>query len=92
MLLAARIGRQVARRVDPDGSVSGRAELLAAVTAGAFLVTPLFGSYEVDGELIAVPLVLAGLVLLLRADAHPPRPTASAWLAAAGQPARRPRW
>jgi len=83
VLLAARIGRQVARRVDPDGSVSGRAELLAAVTAGAFLVTPLFGSYEVDGELVAVPLVLAGLVLLLRADAPAPAHRV-AWLAAAG--------
>ena len=84
VLLAAQIGRQVARRVDPDGTASGRAELLAAVTAGAFLVTPLFGSTEVDGELIAVPLVLAGLLLLLRADERPAPTHRVGWLAAAG--------
>ena len=47
-------------------------------------MTPLFGSNEVDGELVAVPLVLAGLVLLLRADAQPVPAHRFAWLAAAG--------
>ena len=37
-----------------------------------------------DGELIAVPLVLAGLVLLLRAEAQPAPAHRAGWLAAAG--------
>jgi hypothetical protein len=39
---------------------------LAAVVAAVFLSTPLFGSAEVNGELLAVPLVLGGVVAYLR--------------------------
>lgn len=44
-----------------------RAGVLCAATAGVFLVTPLFGTTEVNGELVAAPLVLTGVALLLRA-------------------------
>ena len=40
---------------------------LASLTAAVFLCDPLFGTTEVDGELLAVPFVLAGLLTLLRA-------------------------
>ena len=56
-------------------------------------MTPLFGSTEVDGELIAVPLVLAGLVLLLRAEAQP-APAHRVGVAGGRRSGRapRPRW
>jgi hypothetical protein len=38
-----------------------------AAVATAFTSTPLFGATEVDGEILAVPLVLAGILFLLRA-------------------------
>ncbi|RYP82781.1 hypothetical protein EKO23_21060 [Nocardioides guangzhouensis] len=66
VLLAARVGRLVADRVgagDPHPAV-----VVAALTSGVFLASPLVGSFEVDGELVAVPLVLLGLVLLLEGD------------------------
>lgn len=39
----------------------------AAVLCAALLSTPLFGSMEINGELLAVPFVLAAAVLVLRA-------------------------
>jgi hypothetical protein len=66
VLLAARVGRLVAVRV---GALDPRpAVLVAALTTGVFLASPLLGSFEVDGELVAVPLVLLGLVLLLEGE------------------------
>lgn len=44
--------------------------VLAAVTT-LLLSDPLFGALEVDGELLAVPFVLAGLFTLLRALGRP---------------------
>lgn len=53
------------------------------LVAAAFLTTPLFGTTEVDGELLAVPLVLIGLLALVRAwGAAWPR--ALLWFALAG--------
>jgi hypothetical protein len=46
---------------------TGRRSVLPALVSGAFLSTPLFGTGMVNGELLAVPVVLAGLVCLLRA-------------------------
>jgi hypothetical protein len=46
---------------------AGRWTVVPAVVAGAFLSTPLFGTGMVNGELLAAPLVLAGLVALLKA-------------------------
>jgi hypothetical protein len=46
---------------------AGRRTLTPVLVAAVFLSTPLFGTTEVNGELLAVPLVLAGLVALVRA-------------------------
>lgn len=57
--LAGLLGWQVAR--------SRGGALLTAATALVLLDAPLFGGLVVDGELLAVPFVLAGLCCLLRA-------------------------
>jgi hypothetical protein len=59
-----------------------RAAALTAATAAVFLSTPLFGTREVNGELLAVPFVLGGLVAVLRAVGVGRR--AWAWWPAAG--------
>lgn len=41
----------------------------AALTAAVFLSTPIFGTAGVDGELLAVPFVLAGVLLTVRSVA-----------------------
>ena len=66
VLLAAAVPSAL---LTPAGSLDrrARAALLTAVTAAALLASPLFGAMEVDGELLAVPAVLAGCLLLLRA-------------------------
>jgi hypothetical protein len=58
------------------------APLLAAATAAVFLSTPLFGTREVNGEILATPFVLAGLVVVFRALEADRR--AWAWWTAAG--------
>jgi hypothetical protein len=58
------------------------AATLTAATAAVFLSTPLFGTREVNGEMFAVPFVLAGLVLVLRAVGTGSR--ATLWWVAAG--------
>lgn len=57
VLLAGRLTRAAA----------GSRALTPVLLAALFLSTPLFGTTEVDGELLAVPLVLLALVALLRA-------------------------
>lgn len=49
------------------GQVRTRVAVVCAATAAVFLATPLFGTYEVNGELIAAPLVLTGFALVLAA-------------------------
>ena len=71
VLLAARVGRLVAPGYR-------RAPAWTAGTAAAFLSSPLFGSHEVNGELLAVPFVLGGLVAALQAFVHPD-PRRGAW-------------
>lgn len=82
VLLAAAVARAAVRM----GGRSDRARLVllaAAATAATFLATPVFGATEVDGELLAVPFVLAGLTASLTAYASPRR-TAERWWVAAG--------
>jgi hypothetical protein len=43
-----------------------RRTLVPALVAATFLSTPLFGTTTVHGELLAVPLVLAGILALVR--------------------------
>jgi len=78
--LAAAIGRVGApgRRWAPT---------LAAATAAVFLSSPLLGTREVNGELLAAPLVLGGLLAVLLAlrrapGGHRDRRVVAWWLAA----------
>ena len=76
VLLAGRIGRLVA----PADRV---APIVGALTAAVFVANPLFGRGAVNGELLALPLVLLGLAALLHARqwaAH--RETGTLWAAA----------
>ncbi len=57
VLLTDRLGRLA----------TGSPTVVPVVVAGAFLTTPLFGTGMVNGELLAVPLVLTGLVALVKA-------------------------
>jgi hypothetical protein len=65
------------------GRAVGRRSLTPIVVAAVFLSTPLFGTTEVDGELLAVPFVLLGMLSLVRAWAARP-PVAVAWAVGAG--------
>lgn len=58
VLLAGLLGRHAA----PQHRWAGP---LAAATAGVFLSTPYFGVREVDGELLAAPFVLGGLLAVV---------------------------
>jgi hypothetical protein len=79
VVLAHLLGREVTRRVSPVSPVSPW-PVLAAV---AFVCMPLTGTQEVNGELIALPLVLLGLLAALRATQHPARlPRLLLWTAA----------
>lgn len=77
VLLAGRLGHLLTR-----GSRAGT--LAAAATAAVFLTSPLLGASEVNGELLASPFVLAGLVAALEAYAAPEHPSASGWWFVAG--------
>lgn len=82
VLLAARLGHRVADLAGATERVVTRTRRLAAATAAIFLVTPLFDAAEVNGELIAVPLVLLGLLLLVEATGDESR--RAVWLAGSG--------
>lgn len=73
VLLAAALARAVVRLDRGAGHVSARLSRFvvvgAAATAATFLVSPMFGAGEVDGEILAVPFVLAGLTAAFRAYA-----------------------
>lgn len=64
VVLAHLLGREVARRVSPLATVWPWPVLAAT----ALVSMPLTGARAVNGELIAVPLVLLGLLTALRAD------------------------
>jgi hypothetical protein len=57
--------------------------MLPVVIAGVFLATPLFGTAMVNGELLAVPVALAGVYALVRACIASER-AAVGWGLAAG--------
>jgi hypothetical protein len=65
---------------------TGRWTVVPVVVTGVFLSTPLFGTGMVNGELLAVPLVLLGLVALLRAWTTAGR-ASYAWAVLAGMTA-----
>ena len=60
VLLAGAIGHTA----EPDNRA---APVVASLTAMVFMTTQLFGVAEVDGELLAVPWVLLGMLAVLRA-------------------------
>ncbi len=70
----------VAQRVAGD-----RAAAWAALTAAALLVSPMLGTAEVNGELLAAPLVVGGIAACLHAigEQRARRATTSAMLAGA---------
>ncbi|WGL52495.1 glycosyltransferase family 39 protein [Nocardioides sp. BP30] len=61
------------------GRIAGRA---AAAAVAVLVVTPLFGTTNVDGELLALPFILAGLLALLRAVSPIDRPSLRAGVGA----------
>ena len=63
VVLAGRIGATAVR-----GHAFRWTSALTAGTAAVFLVNPLFGAMEVDGELVAVALVLLSAERMLRAS------------------------
>ncbi|GAA3826775.1 hypothetical protein [Nocardioides panacisoli] len=77
VVLAAGVGRLAA-------PADRRAPLVAAAAAAIFLTSPLYGAREVDGELLAVPFLLAGMLAVLSATSGHggPRAWALAGLAA----------
>ena len=77
VLLAGRIGRLAA-------PYTRSAPMLVAATAAVFVTAPLFGASEVDGELLAVPWVLGGMLCVLHALLATSRRRSLAWWAAAG--------
>src|SRR3954454_1191714 len=60
------------------------APLLTAGTAAVCVATPLFGATVVNGELLALPFVLAGMAAYVAAAASRSTPKASALSVAAG--------
>jgi hypothetical protein len=64
VLLAARVAR-----------LAGGSGPAGALTAAVFLVNPLFGVHEVNGELVAVPLVLTATASALAASRAPAQRT-----------------
>jgi hypothetical protein len=82
VLLAAGLA-SAALRADGRFARGSRVVVIgAAATAAAFLVSPLFGATEVDGEILAVPFVLAGLTATL--TAYRSTLAATRWWIAAG--------
>lgn len=71
VLLAGTLGRLAA--ADPTSRL---APVLPAATAAILVTTPLFGSTVVNGELLGLPFLLAGLVAAVAA-ARSPRPGAA---------------
>lgn len=79
ILAAAAVGAMAAGR-----AAQPRVAVMCAATAAVFLATPLFGTDEVNGELVATPLVLIGLALLLVALRRPLGLARAGYLLAAG--------
>jgi hypothetical protein len=82
VLLAAALARVAVRLGDRPPERPAVVPIFAAATSAAFLVSPLFGASEVDGELLAVPFVLAGLTAAFTAYAARARQSFLWWTAA----------
>ncbi len=67
VLIAAASARALTRLGGTTPRHPVAAAVCAAATAAVFLVSPLSGALEVDGELLAAPFVLAGLTAALTA-------------------------
>jgi hypothetical protein len=83
VLLAAVLGRSALRLDGRRTPRTGLVQVCAATTALVFLATPSFGAPEVDGELLATPFVLGGLVAVFKGSVAASR-HALAWWAIAG--------
>jgi hypothetical protein len=81
-VLAAHVCRRATDAFAPPSS--GLARATPVLLAGTFLATPLFGTTMVDGELLAVPVVLVGLVALVHAYAAGSARARTAWALLAG--------
>lgn len=77
VVLAGVIGRMVA-------PVTRWAAVLPAATAAVFVASPLFGGSVVNGELLGLPFVLAGIACALASLTATSRSSALAWAVAAG--------
>jgi hypothetical protein len=77
VVLAGAIGRLVA-------PTFGATALLPAATAAVFVATPLLGGSVVNGELLGVPLVLAGIAAAVASLTATRRRSALAWAVVAG--------
>jgi len=67
------------------GMIGGRvAAQWAALTAAGLSISPLLGGYEVNGELLAAPFVLGGVICVLAALRAVRHHEAVTWSAAAG--------
>ena len=82
IFLAARLTRVAT--ADVTAKAGTLALVAPVVIAGIFLSTPLFGTTEVDGELLSVPFVLAGIVALVHACRSAPGRTAQLCALGAG--------
>ena len=74
VVLAGVIGRQVA---------AGNAALLPAATAAVLVATPLFGGSVVNGEVLGLPFVLAGIACVI-ASSNADGGAANWWAVGAG--------
>ena len=72
----------VARTSDRIGG--RQAARWSAVVAGAFLVTPLLGAQEVNGELLSAPFVALGILAVVEAARAPRDVRRTAWACTAG--------
>ncbi len=78
VVLAGRIGRAAV----PDASRGRWTSVMTAGTAAVFLVNPLFGAMEVNGELIAVPLILLSIERILHGHTSASTPGRTGWVVA----------
>ncbi len=81
VVIAVALAGVVGRLVAPG---SPMAAVLTAATAAVFVASPLFGGSVVNGELLGLPFVLAGLVLAIASVRTRGAGSALAWAMAAG--------
>jgi hypothetical protein len=70
VLAAGRVG-YLSAGTDVSAPTGRTAAVLSAATSAVFLVTPLFGTSEINGELIATPLVLTSIAFGIEATRRP---------------------